>query len=116
MTSRWLSLAEQQGGKPKGRRHGGQRELRSSSPKTIDVGPWWKTYEAVLATPIVVLAARKKHLQGLGRLVGRFDAYWCVFLPDSVSLAWHTTVNYWCGSGVELKRTGSRAWFVVRVC
>ncbi|KAG3112640.1 hypothetical protein PI125_g8031 [Phytophthora idaei] len=42
---------------------------------------------------MVVLAARKEHLQ-----------------------AWHTTVKYWYGSGVELKWTGSRAWFVVRVC
>ncbi|KAG3207837.1 hypothetical protein PC129_g21126 [Phytophthora cactorum] len=30
---------------------------------------WWKTYEALLATPTVVLVARKEHLYGLGRLV-----------------------------------------------
>ncbi|KAG2871686.1 hypothetical protein PC114_g26784 [Phytophthora cactorum] len=47
--------------------------------------------------------------------VGYF-VYKCVFLPDSASIAWHTTVKYSYGSGVEFKRTGSRAWFVLRVC
>ncbi|KAF1787342.1 hypothetical protein GQ600_9035 [Phytophthora cactorum] len=36
MTPRWLSLAERQGGKSNARRHGGERELRSWSPETID--------------------------------------------------------------------------------
>ncbi|KAF1795584.1 hypothetical protein GQ600_12938 [Phytophthora cactorum] len=36
------------------------------------------------------------------------------FLPDSASLAKDTTVKYWHGFKVELKRTWSRVWFVVR--
>ncbi|KAG2909810.1 hypothetical protein PC117_g19569 [Phytophthora cactorum] len=36
---------------------------------------WWKTYEALLATPTVVLVARKEHLYGLGRLVYKCTAW-----------------------------------------
>ncbi|KAF1791382.1 hypothetical protein GQ600_22406 [Phytophthora cactorum] len=70
---------------------------------------WWKTYEALLATPTVVLVARKEHLYGLGRLVYKWldaiHAYWCVSLPETVSLTWETTVG--------LKKTWGRAWFVL---
>ncbi|KAG3161566.1 hypothetical protein PC128_g20767 [Phytophthora cactorum] len=76
---------------------------------------WWKTYEAQLAT---YMGARKEHLNGLGRLVYKcldaIHAYWCVFLPDSASLAKDTTVKYWHGFKVELKRIWSRVWFVER--
>ncbi|RAW34213.1 hypothetical protein PC110_g9475 [Phytophthora cactorum] len=63
---------------------------------------WWKTYEAVLATPIVVLAARKKHLQGLGRLVGRFACVLVRLLTRLrvVSLAYdgEVLVRFWSGA------------------
>ncbi|KAF4141579.1 hypothetical protein GN958_ATG09229 [Phytophthora infestans] len=80
---------------------------------------WWNTNEAVLATPMVVLAVRKEHLDDLGRLLYKWldalHAYGCVFLPDAVTVAWITTVKYWYGSGVEHQRTWARAWFVLRV-
>ncbi|KAG6956679.1 hypothetical protein JG687_00010454 [Phytophthora cactorum] len=63
---------------------------------------WWKTYEAVLATPIVVLAARKKHLQGLGLLVGRFACVLVRLLTRLrvVSLAYdgEVLVRFWSGA------------------
>ncbi|KAG2970215.1 hypothetical protein PC119_g23702 [Phytophthora cactorum] len=75
---------------------------------------WWKTYEALLATPTVVLVARKEHLYGLGRLVYKWldaiHAYWCVSLPETVSLTWETTVKY-----CMVPRWGSRRPGVVLV-
>ncbi|EEY68055.1 uncharacterized protein PITG_18492 [Phytophthora infestans T30-4] len=68
---------------------------------------------------MVVLAARKEHFDGQGRLLYKwFDAlhaYWCVFLPEAVTLTWKTTVKYWYGSGAELQRTWAHTWFVVVV-
>ncbi|KAF4132119.1 hypothetical protein GN958_ATG18686 [Phytophthora infestans] len=68
---------------------------------------------------MVVLAARKEHLDGLGRLLYKWldalHAYRCVFLPEAVALAWKMTVKYWYGSGVELQRAWARAWLLVRV-
>ncbi|KAF4129746.1 hypothetical protein GN958_ATG21065 [Phytophthora infestans] len=52
---------------------------------------WWKTYEAVLTTPMMVLATRKEHLDGVGRLsykgFGALHVYWNAFLPEAVTLA-----------------------------
>ncbi|KAE9314739.1 hypothetical protein PR003_g19165 [Phytophthora rubi] len=49
---------------------------------------WHKSAEALIGTPMVVLVARKEHLDGLGRLLYKWldaqDAWWCVFLPDTL--------------------------------
>ncbi|KAF4138212.1 hypothetical protein GN958_ATG12592 [Phytophthora infestans] len=61
---------------------------------------------------MVVLAAGKEDLDGLGHLLYKWSdalhGYWCVFLPEAVTLAWKTTVKYWYGSGVELQGTWAR--------
>ncbi|KAE8999426.1 hypothetical protein PR003_g18826 [Phytophthora rubi] len=71
----------------------------------------WKTYEALLATPMVVLEANKVHDQGLGRLLFKWlDAlheYWCVFLPTSWAFALRSLWKYYKGVGVESGRSAA---------
>ncbi|ETK70635.1 hypothetical protein L915_22037, partial [Phytophthora nicotianae] len=73
---------------------------------------WWKIFEAVPATPMVVLEAHEEHLDGLGRLlykwIDAFHAYWCVFLPETMRNGCHGIAKYWNGLCVEWKRTMSR--------
>ncbi|KAE8906051.1 hypothetical protein PF007_g1033 [Phytophthora fragariae] len=49
---------------------------------------WHMSAEALIGTPMVVLVARKEHLDGLGRLLYKWldaqDAWRCVFLPDTL--------------------------------
>ncbi|KAE8998921.1 hypothetical protein PR001_g19198 [Phytophthora rubi] len=79
----------------------------------------WKTYEALLATPMVVLEAHRVHDQGLGRLLFKWlDAlheYWCVFLPTSWAFALHSIWKYYKGVGVESGRSAARARLVGRL-
>ncbi|KAE9335495.1 hypothetical protein PR003_g12992 [Phytophthora rubi] len=79
----------------------------------------WKTYEAILATPMVVLEANKVHDQGLGRLLFKWlDAlheYWCVFLPTSWALVLRSLWKYYKGVGVESSRSAARARLVGRL-
>ncbi|GMF22233.1 unnamed protein product [Phytophthora fragariaefolia] len=78
----------------------------------------WKAFEALWATPMVVLAARGEHEKGLGRLMYKwleaYHALWCVFLPDVVELSYKSTVKYWLGSRAECRRTADRARCVGR--
>ncbi|GMF26736.1 unnamed protein product [Phytophthora fragariaefolia] len=73
----------------------------------------WKIYEAILATPMVVLEVKKMNGEGLGRLIYKWlDAlheYWCVFLPESWRFAWLTWKKYCRGSRMEAKRAAARA-------
>ncbi|KAE8900272.1 hypothetical protein PF005_g14208 [Phytophthora fragariae] len=68
----------------------------------------WKMFEALLATPIVVLEARKARDDGLGRLLYKwadaFYEYWCVFLPESWTYARRVTSKYY--AGLTWSRTG----------
>ncbi|KAE9025192.1 hypothetical protein PR003_g11697 [Phytophthora rubi] len=76
----------------------------------------WKMFEALLATPIVVLEARKARDDGLGRLLYKwadaFYEYWCVFLPESWTYARRVTSKYYAGTHVESHRTVARAWLL----
>ncbi|GMF55218.1 unnamed protein product [Phytophthora fragariaefolia] len=78
----------------------------------------WKAFEALWATPIVVLEARGEHREGLGRLLHTWlDAYhalWCVFLPDVLESGWKSSVKYRIGSKAEGRRTVDRALCVCR--
>ncbi|EGZ09757.1 hypothetical protein PHYSODRAFT_338497 [Phytophthora sojae] len=78
----------------------------------------WKAFEAIWATPMVVLEARGEHKDGLGRLLYKWlDAYhalWCVFLPDVLELGGESTVKYWRGSRAECRRSVDRACCVGR--
>ncbi|EGZ06526.1 hypothetical protein PHYSODRAFT_254467 [Phytophthora sojae] len=78
----------------------------------------WKAFEAIWATPMVVLEARGEHKNGLGRLLYKWlDAYhalWCVFLPDVLELGGESTVKYWRGSRAECRRSVDRACCVGR--
>ncbi|KAE9301606.1 hypothetical protein PF008_g22714 [Phytophthora fragariae] len=78
----------------------------------------WKTFEAIWATPMVVLEARGEHEDGLGRLLYKwleaYHALWCVFLPDVLELSCKSTVKYWRGSRAECRRTVDRACYVWR--
>ncbi|KAE9014554.1 hypothetical protein PR001_g15108 [Phytophthora rubi] len=73
----------------------------------------WKTFEAIWATPMVVLEARGEHEDGLGRLMYKwleaYHALWCMFLPDVLELSCKSTVKYWRGSRAECRRTVDRA-------
>ncbi|KAE9308434.1 hypothetical protein PF008_g20966 [Phytophthora fragariae] len=74
---------------------------------------WHKSAEALIGTPMVVLVARKEHLDGLGRLLYKWldaqDAWWCVFLPDTLEAACWAAAHYWEGLLVESARTADRA-------
>ncbi|KAE8971142.1 hypothetical protein PF006_g23431 [Phytophthora fragariae] len=78
----------------------------------------WKTFEAIWATPMVVLEARGEHEDGLGRLMYKwleaYHALWCVFLPDVLELSCKSTVKYWRGSRAECRRTVDHACCVWR--
>ncbi|GMF32085.1 unnamed protein product [Phytophthora fragariaefolia] len=87
---------------------------------------WHKSAEALIGTPMVVLVARKEHLDGLGRLLYKWldaqDAWWCVFLPDTLEAACWASAHYWEGLHVESARTADRAgilawtvWAVITV-
>ncbi|KAE8892036.1 hypothetical protein PF001_g26911 [Phytophthora fragariae] len=87
---------------------------------------WHKSAEALIGTPMVVLVARKEHLDGLGRLLYKWldaqDAWWCVFLPDTLEATCWASAHYWEGLHVESARTADRAgvliwtvWAVVTV-
>ncbi|GMF31235.1 unnamed protein product [Phytophthora fragariaefolia] len=87
---------------------------------------WHKSAEALIGTPVVVLVARKEHLDGLGRLLYKWldaqDAWWCVFLPDTLEAACWASAHYWEGLHVESARTADRAgilagtvWTVITV-
>ncbi|EGZ07657.1 hypothetical protein PHYSODRAFT_528003 [Phytophthora sojae] len=78
----------------------------------------WKAFEAIWATPMIVLEAREEHTEGLGRLLHKwleaYHALWCVFLPDVLELSCKSTAKYWKGSKVECRRTVDRANCVCR--
>ncbi|KAE8879358.1 hypothetical protein PF005_g25830 [Phytophthora fragariae] len=83
--------------------------------------PWYSRWrmsaEALIGTPMVVLVARKEHLDGLGRLLYKWldaqDAWWCVFLPDTLEATCWASAHYWEGLHVESARTGDRAGILV---
>ncbi|KAE9015144.1 hypothetical protein PR001_g14971 [Phytophthora rubi] len=60
---------------------------------------WHKSAEALIGTPMVVLVARKEHLDGLGRLL-----YKCTYWASA---------HYWEGLHVESARTADRAGILV---
>ncbi|KAE9285173.1 hypothetical protein PR003_g26660 [Phytophthora rubi] len=74
---------------------------------------WHMSAEALIGTPMVVLVARKEHLDGLGRLLYKWldaqDAWWCVFLPDTLEATCWASAHYWEGLHVESARTADRA-------
>ncbi|KAE9306961.1 hypothetical protein PF008_g21342 [Phytophthora fragariae] len=74
---------------------------------------WHKSAEALIGTPMVVMVARKEHLDGLGRLLYKWldaqDAWCCVFLPDTLEAACWASAHYWEGLHVESARTVDRA-------
>ncbi|EGZ13910.1 hypothetical protein PHYSODRAFT_335615 [Phytophthora sojae] len=78
----------------------------------------WKAFEAIWATPMIVLEARGEHTEGLGRLLHKwleaYHALWCVFLPDVLELSCKSTAKYWKGSKAECRRTVDRASCVCR--
>ncbi|KAG3241196.1 hypothetical protein PI124_g13934 [Phytophthora idaei] len=80
---------------------------------------WWKMFEAMPATPVVVVSTHEEHLRGLGRLlykwIDAYHAYWCVFLPETVENGWNGVAKYWNGLQVEWTRTVGRSCIVVRV-
>ncbi|KAE9038802.1 hypothetical protein PR002_g5838 [Phytophthora rubi] len=78
---------------------------------------WHKSAEALIGTPMVVLVARKEHLDGLGRLLYKWldaqDAWWCVFLLDTLEATCWASAHYWEGLHVESARTADRAGILV---
>ncbi|KAE8883021.1 hypothetical protein PF003_g32993 [Phytophthora fragariae] len=78
---------------------------------------WHKSAEALIGTPMVVLVARKEHLDGLGRLLYKWldaqDAWWCVFLPDTLEATCWASAHYWEGLHVESARTTDRAGILI---
>ncbi|KAE8881678.1 hypothetical protein PF005_g22477 [Phytophthora fragariae] len=78
---------------------------------------WHKSAEALIGTPMVVLVARKEHLDDLGRLLYKWldaqDAWWCVFLPDTLEATCWASIHYWEGLHVESARTADRAGILV---
>ncbi|KAE8891485.1 hypothetical protein PF005_g1437 [Phytophthora fragariae] len=78
---------------------------------------WHKSAEALIGTPMVVLVARKEHLDGLGRLLYKWldtqDAWWCVFLPDTLEATCWASAHYWEGLHVESARTADRAGILI---
>ncbi|KAE9134757.1 hypothetical protein PF010_g2317 [Phytophthora fragariae] len=66
---------------------------------------------------MVVLVARKEHLDGLGRLLYKWldaqDAWWCVFLLDTLEATCWASAHYWEGLHVESARTADLAGILV---
>lgn len=96
-----------------------RRYVRGSGLQNLPRGErWWKSYDALWAIPMVVLEARRDHLDGVGCLLRKwidaFHAYWGVFHPDSLEYSWHSTVKYWNGLKIEYWRTVRRACFAGR--
>eukprot|EP00644_Phytophthora_capsici_P018076 jgi/Phyca11/114002/e_gw1.25.258.1 len=74
---------------------------------------YWSLFEALWATPMVILEAHKEHRQGLGRLLHKwivaYHELWCVFLPNSIEFGWTSTKKYGGGVRLEWWRTVGRA-------
>ncbi|KAF4037239.1 hypothetical protein GN244_ATG10681 [Phytophthora infestans] len=66
---------------------------------------WWKIFEAVAATPMVVLVEHGEYKRRLGRVIykwiGAFHAYWCGFLPESLRNGQLGVAKYWNGLNAE---------------
>ncbi|EGZ11523.1 hypothetical protein PHYSODRAFT_421770, partial [Phytophthora sojae] len=79
----------------------------------------WKCYEALLATPLVVLESKGEHEDGLWRLVYKWlDAlheWWCVFLPETWASGRKACSKYCTGASLVSGRSVARAKLVAKV-